>query len=588
MRAFLKELRARNVDRAALAYVGAGWLLAQGSQLLADAYQWSGWVIRALLAALMLGFPLVLVLAWFFELTPAGLVADGTGASSAIRLRTRRKLDIAIAALVIAVLGYLAVTWDWRKSGSSTEPGTPLAAATLAVLPFRPLLAATRDEALELGMTDTLIARLSGIEEVTVRPLSSVRRYAGIEQDALAAGRELEVASVLDGSIQRTGDRLRVTVRLINVANGEQLWSGQFDEPRGDVFAVQDSIAGRVISALALRLTDSDRRRMDRYRSRDAEANHLYVLGRGLCVSRRNFDRGIEYLEQAVARDPGHALSHAALADCYTIKSVFAIVPPMPLYARARDAVTQALALDPGLADAHATLGHLKQRVDLDWVGAEEGYLRAIALDARNATPHYRLALLRGFSGRFDEALAEVQIARQLEPLWAPAAANHAWLLVLAGRYPEAEAEARRAIEIDPDFAHSRSVLGRALLAQGRYDEALEVFRSRKGRGPASYADVVVTLASAGRLEDARQELDRVLALSRQRYVPAYDIAIGHAALGDADSALDWLDKSVEERGTTQSIAVDPALSGLRENPRFREIVKKVGVPDSVWSVDRP
>ena len=232
----------------------------------------------------------------------------------------------------MAVLGYLAATYDWRKSSPGPKPAAPVATASLAVLPFKPLLAATRDEALELGMTDTLIARLSSIEEVTVRPLSSVRRYGGLEQDALAAGRELEVESVLDGSIQRMGDRLRVTVRLLNVADGRQLWSAQFDEPQGDVFAVQDSIAGRVISALALRLTDTDRRRMERYRSSDAEANHLYVLGRGLCISRRpeNLDRGIRYLEQAVARDPGYALLHAALADCYTIKSVFGDEMPIP------------------------------------------------------------------------------------------------------------------------------------------------------------------------------------------------------------------------------------------------------------------
>jgi len=582
MKGFLRELRARNVDRAALAYAGAGWLLAQGGQLLADAYQWPGWVIRALLAALMLGFPLILVLAWFFEWTPAGLVADGAEPpASAIRLRSRRKLDLAIAVLVIAALGYLAATWEW--SDPDTAPSEPVATATLAVLPFKPLLAATRDEALELGMTDTLIARLSSIEEVTVRPLSSVRRYGGLEQDALAAGRELEVGSVLDGSIQRIGDRLRVTVRLLNVADGRQLWSEQFDEPQADVFAVQDSISGRVIGALALRLTDSDRARMERYRSSNAEAYHLYVLGRGLCIARRaeNLDRGIEYLERGVARDPDYALLHAALADCYAIKTVFAGEPPLSLYARAREAVTRALALDPGLGDAHATLGHLRWRFEFDWSGAEEGYLRAIELDPRNATAHYRLALLRGFAGRFDDGLAEMGIARQLEPLWAPAAANHAWLLVLAGRYAEGEAEARRAIEIDPDFAHSRSVLGRALLGQQRYDEALEAFRSRKAPGPGSYADVAVTLAAAGRLAEARQELDGLLVLSRQHYVPPYDIAIGYAAIGDQEAALDWLDKSVEERANMQAIRVDPALASLHANPRFKTIVKRVGVPDS-------
>jgi TolB-like protein/Flp pilus assembly protein TadD len=582
MRGFLRELRERNVDRAALAYAGAGWLIAQGGQLLAEAYQWPGWVVRALLAALMLGFPLALVLAWFFELTPAGLVAEKSVApGSAIRLRARRKLDVAIAVLVVVALGYLAATYDWRK-GSSRVP-TPATTATLAVLPFKPLLAATRDEALELGMTDTLIARLSSIEEMTVRPLSSVRRYGGLEQDALLAGRELEVTSVLDGSIQRMGDRLRVTVRLLNVADGRQLWSDRFDEQQNNVFAVQDSIASRVINALALHLTDSDRRRMERYRSRNPEAYHLYVLGRGLCVTRRadNVDRAIGYLEQAVRRDPGYALLHAALADCYTVKAVFASQPPRPLFARAREAALRALSLDPELSDTHATLGHLKMQYELDWTGAEQEFLKAIALNAESAEPHYRLALLRGFSGRFDEALAEMAIARQLEPLWAAAAANEAFLLVLAGRYAEGEAAARHAIEIDPDLVHARSVLGRALLGQGRYDEALKAFESRKGPGPRSYADIAVALAAAGRIDQARQERDRILALSRQRYVPAYDIAVIQASLGEEESAFDWLDRAVEERSTLAQVGVDPALTSLHKNPKFRAILRRVGMPDA-------
>ena len=223
-------------------------------------------------------------------------------------------------------------------------------------------------------------------------------------------------------------------------------------------------------------------------------------------------------------------------------------------------------------------------RFEADWAGAEQGYLRAIALDARNATAHYRLALLQGFSGRFDEALAEMEMARQLEPLWAPAAANYAWLLVLAGRYTEGEAEARRAIEIDPAFAHSRSALGRALR-----DKVATTKRSRRSGaarhpGPGSYADVVVALAS--RAVSTRRGRSST-ASSRFRgsaTCPAYDIAIGHAALGDADCASAWLDKIGGRRGTMQSIAVDPALAALRENRRFRAIVKRAGVPDTVWS----
>ena len=584
MSAFLRELRARNVDRAALAYAGAAWLLAQGGQLLAEAYSWPGWVIRALLAALMLGFPLVLLLAWFFELTPAGLVAgtaDGSG--SAIRLRTRRKLDIAIGVLVVAGLAALALTRDWRAGDSTETPRPAPAAATLAVLPFRPLVASTRDEALELGMTDTLIARLGSIADVAVTPLSTVRRYSAIDQDALAAGRELEVASVLDGSIQHAGDRLRVTVRLLDVAAGRQLWSAQFDEQHTDVLAVQDSIAARVISALALQLTDADRRRVARFRSRDPEAYHLYVMARGLWRTRsiENVDRAIDYLDKAVARDPDLALLHAGIADCNSIKAVFGAEPPRPLFARAHAAASRALALDPDLTDARVTLAHLRMHYELDWSGAEREYLEVIAIDPAKTEAHYRLGLLRGFSGRIDQGLAELTIARQLEPLWAPAAANTARLLHLAGRLPEAETEARRAIEMAPDFDYGWSVLGRVLASEGRYQEALDAFRRRDVPGPAGNADIARTLVLAGRLDEARGELARLMIEARRGYVPAYDIALVHAALGEREAALDWLDKAVDERSTLALVPADPLLEILADEPRYRALLVRLGVRDA-------
>ena len=580
MKGLLRELRARNVDRAALAYAGAGWLLAQGAQLLAEAYQWPGWVIRALLAALLLGFPLVLVLAWFFEWTPAGLVAEGsTAPGSAIRLRSRRKLDIAIAVLLLAALGYFAATRDWTADPERAAPA-PAPTATLAVLPFKPLLAAMRDEALELGMTDTLIARLSSIEKVTVRPLSSVRRYGGLEQDALAAGRELEVASVLDGSIQQLDDRLRVTVRLLSVSDGRQLWSAQFDERRDDVFAVQDSIAERVIGALAVRLTASDRRRAERFGSRDPEAWNLYVMARGLWPTRKveSTDRAIGYLERAIKLDPQHPMLHAGLAECYTIKGVFGTEPPRPWFARAKDAVERALELDPELPDALLTRAHLRAHYDLDWAGAEEEYAAVIAMDPANANAHYRLGLLRGFSGRLDEGQSELAIARQLEPHWAPAVANTAFLLTLAGRHAEAETEALRAIEMDPGFAYARSILGRALVGEGRYEEALEIFRQRKTPGPRGHADVAFALASAGRVDEARRELTRMTELARDRYVPAYDIAVVHAVLGDQDAAFEGLETAIAERSTVALVPADPALKSLREDPRFREFLARLRV----------
>jgi serine/threonine-protein kinase len=413
-----------------------------------------------------------------------------------------------------------------------------------------------------------------------VRPLSSVRRYAGLEQDALAAGRELEVASVLDGSMQRVNDRLRVTVRLLSVADGRQLWTAHFDEQQDDVFAVQDSIATRVISALALRLTDSDRHRMERFRSSDAEAYHLYVMARGLWPKRKveSTNRAIGYLERAIERDPDLAILHAGLAECYTIKAVFGTEPPRPWFALAKAAVERALALDPGLPDALLTRAHLRANYELDWAGAEQDYADVVAVDAQNANAHYRLGLMRGFQGRLDEGLAELAIARELEPLWAPAVANTALLLSLQGRHAEAETEARRAIEMDPGFAYGQSVLGRALIGLGRYDEALEVFRNRRSPGPRGFADVAFTLVSAGRSDEARQELARLLALARTQYVPAFDVGVVYASLGEHDAALEWMEKALEERSTVALVAVDPALRSLGADPRWQQFLARFRV----------
>jgi serine/threonine-protein kinase len=372
-------------------------------------------------------------------------------------------------------------------------------------------------------------------------------------------------------------------VRLLNVADGRQLWTARFDESQGDVFAVQDSIATRVISALAVRLTDADRRRAERFRSGDPEAYHLYVMARGLWSTRKveSTERAIGYLERAIERDPDFALLHAGLAECYTIKAVFGTEPPRPCFARAKDAVERALALDPELPEARLTRAHVRAHYDLDWAGAEQEYAEVVAVDADNANAHYRLGILRGFSGRLDEGQAELAIARQLEPLWAPAVANTASLLALQGRYAEAETQARRAMELDPDFAYARTILGRALVGLGRYDEALAEFRRRSTPGPRGYADVAFALVSAGRIDEARRELARLLTLARERYVPAYDIAVVYASLGDNDTAFDWLDKAVEERSTVALIPADPAFRSLRADPRFRPFLARLHVREA-------
>ena len=275
---WLAEFRRRNVHRVLIAYLAVAWLLAQVAEFLSDAFAWPAWFLRALVIVLLLGLPAAIAIAWFFEWTPAGLVREEPEPrGAALRLRPHRRFDLAIAALLAAALGYFVATHEWRDG----EPRPPPAGrATLAVLPFKPVVATDRDEALEFGMTDTLILRLSGIAGMAVSPLSSVRRYSALDSDALAAGRELGVRSVLDGSVQRSGERLRVTARLFSVDDGRQLWSGRFDEQYTDIFAVQDSIADRVTAALAVQLTSVEQLRLARRPTSDSVAYDLFLNGR--------------------------------------------------------------------------------------------------------------------------------------------------------------------------------------------------------------------------------------------------------------------------------------------------------------------
>ena len=275
---WLAEFRRRNVHRVLIAYLAVAWLLAQVAEFLSDAFAWPAWILRALVIVLLLGLPAAVAIAWFFEWTPAGLVREEPAPrGAALRLRPHRRFDLAIAALLAVALGYFAATHEWRDE----EPRPPPAGrATLAVLPFKPVVATDRDEALEFGMADTLILRLSGIAGMAVSPLSSVRRYSALDSDALAAGRELGVRSVLDGSVQRSGERLRVTARLLSVDDGRQLWSGRFDEQYTDIFAVQDSIADRVTAALAVQLSSVEQQRLARRPTSDSVAYDLFLNGR--------------------------------------------------------------------------------------------------------------------------------------------------------------------------------------------------------------------------------------------------------------------------------------------------------------------
>jgi TolB-like protein/DNA-binding winged helix-turn-helix (wHTH) protein/Tfp pilus assembly protein PilF len=486
----------------------------------------------------------------------------------------RRWVLSAAAAAGLVVAAFLA----FRPQPGATPDHT------LAILPFKSVVPADDDASLRYGMTDTLISRLRGLDGVAVQPFTSVRRYGGSDQDALAAARELGVASVLDGTIQRSGDRLRVTARLLEVAGGRQLWSQQFDERFTDIFSVQDVIAARVADALAIRLTGQADRRLKRRFTQDAEAYQLYVSGwfQRSRQSEAGFRQSIEFFEKAIARDPNYPLPYVGLADSYAMLAVFGAMAPGEAFPRALAATNKALELDPELGEAHTSLAHIKAVYERDMPGAEREYQLALSLAPDYAIAHMWYGLFLGWSGRYEDGLARLRQAQELEPLQLGASANIGMLLYFSRRYDEAIEQLRKVLAVEPRLDHARSFLGRAYLRKGDPTAAIAEFTQRKSLSVGSYADLAMALALAGRREEAVAELDRLIALRQERYVSAYDIAAVQASLGDADRAFEWLDRALDERAQMRGLlGVDPSFDGLREDSRMTARLERLTEPHS-------
>ena len=454
-------------------------------------------------------------------------------------------------------------------------------AKTIAVLPFKPIVELGRDQALELGMADTLIARLSNSRRLIVRPLSSVRRYGGLEQDPQAAGRELEVEAVLDGSLQRSADRIRLTARLINVVDGASLWVGMFDEKATDVFAVQDAISERVAGALALSLSSEERRGLNKRYTENLEAYDLYLKGR-YCWNKLippEIRKSIQFFQQAIDLDPTYALAYAGMAEAYRSFPINSDVPPDDAFPLAHAAAAKALEIDETLADVHATLSILHSWYDWDWASAEREAKRALILNPNSSEAHRAYALLLSTLGRQKEAIAAAGRARELDPLALITRTHESLFLYYDGRDEEATEKLAKTLEIDPNFWIALLTLAKIHIRQGKYDEAIaELIKARNTSGGNTQTISLIGYAYAllGDHAQARAVLDELKALSKQRYVPLYNIAVIHNGLGEEEETLTWLERAHKERDVLLSafITVDPSWKRLRANPRFVEILK--------------
>lgn len=474
-------------------------------------------------------------------------------------------------------------------SATTAEPAPPDAPAvslrSIAVLPFKPLVEGHRDEALELGMADAFIIRLTNSTEIIVRPLTSVRRYGGLEQDAQSAGRELQVESVLDGSIQRWGDRMRVTARLTNVADGASLWVGTFDEEFTDVFTVQDAISERVVGALRLRLSTEARRGLTKRYTESPRAYELYLQGRYHWnkLIPTEVRKSIQFFEQAIGVDANYALAYTGIAAAYVSLPISSDVPPQDAFPKAKAAVLKALSLDESLSDAHTYLAFVKFWFDWDWVGAESSVQRGIELNANSAEAHRAYGILLSQTGRHAEAIAEGVRARELDPLALITRTNEALFLYYAGRHTDAAERLTATLELEPNFWIALLSRAKVYLQQGKYSDAIaELTKARNFSGGSTQPLSMLGYTSAlmGNRTQALEIIDELKTLSCQRYVPPYNLALVYNGLHDDNSAFDWLERGYEAHDVLLAafIKAEPLWDRLRDHPRFKSLLQRLNL----------
>ncbi len=487
-----------------------------------------------------------------------------------------RRFRLLALALGILVIGGVGTFLLWPAGQKNRSP-IFASSRSLAVLPFRTLTTGEADQALGMGMADALITRLSSLSEITVRPTSAVLKYSDSGTDALIAGRELNVEAVLDGRIQQDEKRIRVTAQLLRVSDGATLWSGKFDDFFTNVFALQDSISEKMMEALSLQPNKTEQELLSRRFTEDTEAYQLYTQGK-YYYFQYQFQKAVDFYRKAVEKDPDYPQAYAGLALGYLALAV--TTPDLEeMRDRALAAANKSLALDPNLDEAHNALGWIRFLGFWDWSGAEQSLRHAIELNPNNADAHINLATLLSDLGRSDESIAEAEKAFRLDPISNDVNYGYVSMLFYARRYDRALDQCRSALSAYPNDAKLHILLGRIYTAQSMFDDAISEFGKSYGLGEIQRTPFLAK-AYTGRGQRAEAEaMLQVLLKGGEQKRSIYAAAVIYAALDDKEHALEWLEKAYQARENQMiHIKMTPELDNLRPDPRFQEIIRKVGL----------
>jgi len=480
--------------------------------------------------------------------------------------------------------------WVLFRGGGSKPPapGTNLTATaqqkSVAVLPFVNMSADKADEYLSDGISEEIITALSKIKGLKVPARTSCFAFKGKNEDIQKIGQQLHVSTVLEGSISKVGNQVRVSAQLINIADGFHVWSETYDRALDDLLAIRTDVAARVAEALKGKLLGEESQQLAKRTTENAEAYRLYLHGRYLWNRRTGEDlkQAIEYFNQAIGKDPSYALAYAGLADCYGVLSEYAGLPTRETYPKARAAALKALELDSSLAEPHAALGFIRAFFDWDWSGAEAEFRRAIALNPNYATAHHWFARVLDSLRRHEQALAESKQAQEIDPLSPVINANLGLELYVNGKEDLAIEVLQKQIALDPSFVVAHDGLGLVYLQKGKLSEAVAEFETMHrldGSGTYGLGDLGLAYARAGRTNDAQRVLDQMLELQRQGLDYRVSLALVQHALGDDERALNSLEKAFEEHASgLEWVNFAPFWKDLCPHPRVQAILKRMNL----------
>jgi eukaryotic-like serine/threonine-protein kinase len=463
--------------------------------------------------------------------------------------------------------------------------GGPAEHQSIAVLPFTNMSSDPENEFFADGITEEIINALAQIPDLRVAARSSAFSFKGKQADLRSVGASLNVRTVVEGSVRKSGNRLRIQAQLINVSDGYHLWSERYDRELQDIFEVQDEIARTIASRLRVTLGVNSVKPLVAAGTNDLEAYQLYLKGRFHWNKRtaEGMRAAIGYFQEAIAMDPAYALAYAGLADAYSLASFLGVFPPAEVMPKAKVAATKALELNNRLAEAEVSLGYASFTFDWNWMAAEKHFQRALALNRSYVMNHGFYALYHGSLGRSEEALAEARSALDLDPV-SPAASHILSVqLYLAREFDQAIQQCRWTLEMEPNYAVAYAVLGQAYLSKGLCREALphlDKYLALSRHAPASLALLAYSHARLGERKQALRMLEELRSVSQKVFVPAFFVALVHAGLEDRDQSFIWLQRAFEERFNRLAyLRVEALWDPLRSDPRFAELIRKVGLP---------